>query len=279
MKTFDKISDIRFYIEDLHKQGKRVGFIPTMGALHEGHISLVKRSVNENDITIVSIFVNPIQFNNKTDLEKYPRDLKKDISLIESAGVDVVFVPSVEEMYPEPVTTIYDLGELSTVMEGASRPGHFNGVAIVVHKLFNIINPDNAYFGEKDYQQVLIIKYLVKKYNIPVNIVVCPISREDDGLARSSRNARLTPEMRLAAPFIYAQLKKARQLAETMTAEQVEYEIKDAFTKHQLLKLEYFTVANGDSLTPVNGKITENSYGFITVLAGDVRLIDNIRLI
>lgn len=279
MKTFDKISDIRFYIEDQHKQGKQVGFIPTMGALHEGHISLVNRSVNENDITVVSIFVNPIQFNNKTDLEKYPRDLKKDISLIESAGVDAVFIPSVEEMYPEPVTTIYDLGELSTVMEGASRPGHFNGVAIVVHKLFNIINPDNAYFGEKDYQQVLIIKYLVKKYNIPVHIVVCPINREEDGLARSSRNARLTPEMRLAAPFIYAQLTKAHQLAKTMTAEQVEYEIKDAFTKHQLLKLEYFTVANGDSLNPVNGKIPENSYGFITVLAGDVRLIDNIRLI
>ncbi len=278
MKVFDKIIDINSYIQHQQELDKTIGFVPTMGALHIGHISLVERSVAENDLTVVSIFVNPIQFNNQSDLEKYPRNLQRDKEMLENAGVDVVFIPSVEEMYPEPVTTTYDFGSLSTVMEGEFRPGHFNGVAVVVRKLFEIVMPHKAYFGEKDFQQLQIIKTLVRDLTLPVQIEPCPISREDDGLARSSRNARLTPEMREAAPFIYAQLLEARNKASSMTAEELESWMYDSFSKHQLLELEYFKVANGESLQQRRGKIEQNDYGFIAVYAGEIRLIDNIRL-
>lgn len=279
MRIFEKIADIQSFVLQQRELGKTIGFVPTMGALHIGHISLVKQSVAENDITAVSIFVNPIQFNNPLDLEKYPRDLKSDQEMLEAAGVDVIFVPSVEEMYPKPVTLTYEFGSLSTVMEGEFRPGHFNGVAVVVHKLFEIVMPHRAYFGEKDFQQLQIIKSLVQNLQLPVQIVPCPISREDDGLARSSRNARLTPEMREAAPFIHAQLLKARDYASSMTSEQLEKWMMESFNNHQLLKLEYFTVADGETLQHIQGKIPVNSYGFIAVYAGDIRLIDNIRLI
>lgn len=279
MRTFSRVADINKYIEHVKAMGKSVGFVPTMGALHEGHISLVERSVEENDITVVSIFVNPIQFNNPEDLEKYPRNLDTDLQMLEIAKTDIVFAPTTQEMYPEPVTAKYEFGYLSTIMEGKFRPGHFNGVAVVVHKLFDIVKPDKAYFGEKDYQQLMIIKALVRNYNLPVTIVPCPISREFDGLARSSRNARLTPEMRTAAPFIHQQLLKASEWSHTMTAREVEAAVADAFNNHELLDLEYFTIADGDTLNPIKGKIHENAYGFIAVFAGDVRLIDNIRLI
>lgn len=279
MRVFEKIKDINSFILHKRELGKTIGFVPTMGALHVGHISLVEKSVSENDITVVSIFVNPIQFNNPLDLEKYPRDLKSDQEMLEAAGVDVIFVPSVEEMYPKPVTLTYEFGSLSTVMEGEFRPGHFNGVAVVVHKLFEIVMPHRAYFGEKDFQQLQIIKSLVQNLQLPVQIVPCPISREENGLARSSRNARLSPEMREAAPFIHAQLVKARELAHTMTSEELEHWIQKSFSTHQLLKLEYFTIADGETLSHIKGKIPVNAYGFIAVYAGEIRLIDNIRLI
>lgn len=279
MDVFEKIIDINAYATKAREQGLTIGFVPTMGALHEGHLSLVKKAIAENDIAIVSIFVNPIQFNNPEDLAKYPREIGKDLALLKKEGVHAVFTPSDKEMYPETASDVYDLGTLSTVMEGKFRPGHFNGVALVVHKFFQIIQPQKAYFGEKDYQQLLIIKALVRNYNIPVEIVGCPINREANGLARSSRNSRLSPEMKEAAPFIHQQLVKASQLAKELTAEELENFVILSFEKHPLLKLEYFTIADGSTLNPVKGKITENSYGFITVYAGDIRLIDNIRLI
>lgn len=279
MISFETIAETGNYLTLRKNEGKSVGFVPTMGALHEGHITLVKRSVSENDFTVVSIFVNPIQFNNPNDLAKYPSDLKSDLELLEKAGADLVFIPSVKEMYPEPSTKVYDLGFVTTVMEGKFRPGHFNGVAVVVHKLLDIVKPDRAYFGEKDFQQLLVIKELVRREHIPVEIVPCPISREDDGLARSSRNMRLTPIMRAAAPFIYKQLKKAKEIAPHSTAREVEEAIEKVFSEHPLLELEHFTIADGDTLNPIKGKIPDNAYGFIAVFAGDIRLIDNIRLI
>lgn len=279
MEIFETIAGISNYVSLKKNEGKKVGFVPTMGALHEGHISLVEKSVEENDITVVSIFVNPIQFNNPQDLEKYPRDLDSDIKMLEAANVNAVFTPEVSEMYPEPVNKIYDLGFVTSVMEGEFRPGHFNGVAIVVNKLFDIVKPDSSYFGEKDFQQLMVIRELVKKENIPVKIVGCPISREEDGLARSSRNMRLTPEMRKAAPFIYRQLLSAREMAKNMTASELQSYIVSKFQEHPLLKIEYFTIADGDTLRRVEGAIEKGAYGFIAVYAGDIRLIDNIRLI
>ncbi len=279
MEVFEKISDVQSYVAQKRSNGLTVGFVPTMGALHAGHISLVERSVAENNLTIVSIFVNPIQFNNPDDLAKYPRELEKDLAMLEKAGVDAVFVPDTKEMYPKPVNRHYEFGSLAEVMEGAYRPGHFNGVAIVVHKLFDIVTPHKAYFGEKDYQQLMIIKAMVNNLQLPVEIIACPISRESDGLAMSSRNARLSDEMRLAAPFIYQQLQIAAQKAPELTAENLVRFIVDSFEDQESLNLEYFVVADGDTLQPVKGFITPNAHGFIAVFAGDIRLIDNIRLI
>ncbi|HLN52502.1 MAG TPA: pantoate--beta-alanine ligase [Lentimicrobium sp.] len=280
MIVFERIQEVSSYVNTQRAKQLTIGFVPTMGALHQGHISLVERSVRENDITIVSIFVNPIQFNNPEDLKKYPRNLQQDIEMLEKANVDVVFTPSEKEMYPEENHQLYDLGEFANVMEGAFRPGHFNGVAVVVHKLFDIVKPHKAYFGEKDYQQLQVIKKLVKDHNIPVEIVPCPISRDVDGLALSSRNARLSSKMRDAAPFIYAQLLKAREQAKQpdASAEKIVSFIYDSFAEHPLLKLEYFVVADGSKLQPVTNGLKEDTYGFIAVFAGDIRLIDNIRL-
>ena len=281
MLIFDRINEMTSYTEEKREKGLTVGFVPTMGALHRGHITLVERSVNENDITVVSIFVNPVQFNNPEDLKKYPRNVEKDVEMLAKAGVDAVFTPSEEEMYPEQVTRVYELGDLASVMEGEFRPGHFNGVAVVVHKLLEIVKPHKAYFGEKDYQQLQIIKKLVRDEKLLVEIVPCPISRDHDGLALSSRNERLTHEMREAAPFIHSQLIKARSLANKAdaTAETIIAFIKESFSRHPLLKLEYFVIADGETLKPVSGELKSNNYGFIAVFAGDVRLIDNIRLI
>jgi pantoate--beta-alanine ligase len=275
MRSFNTIKETLSFVQNLREQGLTIGFVPTMGALHPGHISLVEKAVEENDVVICSIFVNPIQFNNPEDLKKYPRNLK----MLLVAGCDAVFVPSVAEMYPEEIHKTYDFGELANVMEGAFRPGHFNGVAIVVHKLFDIALPHRAYFGEKDYQQLQIIKALVRIENLPVEIVPCPISRETDGLARSSRNERLTPEMRAAAPVIYKLLNDAKIMAATHTAAQIISMVEQNFSTHPLLKLEYFSIASGNDLQAVSGKISEGDMGFIAVFAGAIRLIDNIQLI
>jgi len=279
MRLFETITETRSFSEKARISGKTIGFVPTMGALHEGHLSLVRKAKAANDLVIVSIFVNPIQFNNPEDLKKYPRTLDKDLEMLESVGCDVVFYPSEKEMYPEKTGKTYDFGDLATVMEGSFRPGHFNGVAIVVHKLLDITLPHKAYFGEKDYQQLQIIRALVRNERIDVEIVPCPISREADGLARSSRNERLTPQSRRAAPYIHMVLEEAKSLSPAHTAEQIIRFVSMKFKDHPLLKLEYFSIANSETLQPVSGVVLPGSYGFIAVFAGEIRLIDNIKLI
>lgn len=279
MILYNTIQETRTYAIEQRNKELTIGFVPTMGALHPGHISLVERARRENDIVICSIFVNPIQFNNPEDLKKYPRTIENDLEMLKAAGCDAVFVPTVEEMYPEEINKFYDFGKLADVMEGAFRPGHFNGVAIVVKKLFDIALPHRAYFGEKDFQQLQIIKALVEIENLDIEIVPCAISREDDGVARSSRNERLTPEMRAASPFIYQTLKEAKRMATNHSAEEIKAFVEENFKRHALLKLEYFSIGSGTDLQPVSGKISEGDMGFIAVFAGDIRLIDNIRLI
>lgn len=279
MKLFNTIRETRGFAGSLRENGLKIGFVPTMGALHEGHLSLVRKAASENDAVLVSIFVNPIQFNNPEDLKKYPRNLEQDLRLLEPEGCTAVFAPEVSEMYTGEEQKQFDFGPLALVMEGAFRPGHFNGVAVVVDKLFNIAVPHRAYFGEKDYQQLQIIKELARMEHPGIEIVPCPISRESDGLARSSRNERLTAEMRKAAPYIHLVLEEAKNLAGNHTAEEIIKFVTYKFESHPLLRLEYFSIANGETLQPVTGKILTGDRAFIAVFAGEIRLIDNIRLI
>jgi len=279
MLTFDTIQSVKEFLSGKKREGKTTGFVPTMGALHEGHLELMRRAKKENDLLVVSVFVNPIQFNNPEDLEKYPRDLEKDKQLLESVGCDVLFAPGVSEMYPEKeVTEKFDFGKLEQVMEGAFRPGHFNGVAVVVKRLFNIIEPNKAYFGEKDFQQLAIIQKLTEMEKIPVTVVPCPIVRETDGLAMSSRNQRLTPEERKIAPFIYQTLKQAVELKNSMSPNEVKQWVIERFSDKPQFTPEYFEIADDQLLQPVsNWKDSEGVVGFIAVFLGKVRLIDNIR--
>jgi pantoate--beta-alanine ligase len=258
------------------KDGKKLGFVPTMGALHQGHLELVKQAVKENDVVVCSIFVNPIQFNNPDDLKKYPRTFEKDSALLNEEGCDVIFYPSVEEMYPEPVSTVYNFGNLENVMEGKFRPGHFNGVAVVVKKLFDFVLPHCAYFGEKDFQQLAVIKALVKMERMNVEIVPCPIVREDDGLAMSSRNVRLSDEQRKHAPRIYETLVKARNMFPVSSVAEVKQEVVNAIKKEPFMELEYFEISDTETLEPVSeNKPGKAVIGCIAVHMGDVRLIDN----
>ena len=280
MNVFKKISEATHYLENQKKAGKTIGFVPTMGALHDGHLELMRRAKSENDILTVSIFVNPIQFNNPDDLKKYPRDIEKDSKLLESVGCDILFVPDVNEMYPEEVNKTYDFGLLENVMEGAFRSGHFNGVAVVVKKLFEIILPDRAYFGEKDFQQLAIIQKLVEIENLPVKIVPCPIVRESDGLAMSSRNERLTKAERNLAPFIYKMLKSVKEKTSSMTVDEVKLMVENMFRDQPEFTLEYFEIAESINLQPVGSwSKTQGIVAFIAAFLGNVRLIDNIRII
>jgi len=280
MNVFKKISEATHYLENQKKAGKTIGFVPTMGALHDGHLELMRRAKSENDILTVSIFVNPIQFNNPDDLKKYPRDIEKDSKLLESVGCDILFVPDVNEMYPEEVNKTYDFGLLENVMEGAFRSGHFNGVAVVVKKLFEIILPDRAYFGEKDFQQLAIIQKLVEIENLPVKIVPCPIVRESDGLAMSSRNERLTKAERNLAPFIYKMLKSVKEKTSSMTVDEVKLMVENMFRDQPEFTLEYFEIAESINLQPVGSwRKTQGIVAFIAAFLGNVRLIDNIRII
>jgi pantoate--beta-alanine ligase len=280
MKVFDKISTTQDWLQKQKSQGLTVGFVPTMGALHQGHLDLMRRAREQNDILAVSVFVNPIQFNNPEDLEKYPRDLDRDRNLLLEVGCDLLFAPEVGEMYPDKVDKQFDFGPLETVMEGAFRSGHFNGVAVVVEKLFQIIRPDRAYFGEKDFQQLAIIRRLVDMENLDVTIVSCPTVRETDGLAMSSRNERLTAAEREEAPFIYETLQKAKQKAKHMQPDEIRFMVQNMFGDQPDFKLEYFEIAEEENLQPV-GKWPENKAvrGFIAAQLGKVRLIDNMRLI
>jgi len=265
-----------FLTKDREK-GLTVGFVPTMGALHEGHLSLVERAGKENNRVVVSIFVNPTQFNDPRDLERYPRDLEKDINLLSAYKCDYIYNPSVEELYPEPDTRVFDFGNLESVMEGEFRPGHFNGVAQVVSKLLDIVTPDRAYFGLKDFQQLVIIKNLVKQLKLGLEIIPCDIVREADGLAMSSRNMLLTREHRMAAPLIFQTLKEARKLARRMSVEEVKEWVIRKIDSDPLLKVEYFDIVDDEELRPVGSWDNPvRKVGCIAVFAGEIRLIDNV---
>lgn len=276
MKVIHTIKDLQAELSVLKAQGKKVGLVPTMGALHAGHASLVKRSVNENEVTVVSVFVNPTQFNDKNDLVKYPRTLDADCKLLEACGATYAFAPSVEEMYPEPDTRQFSYAPLDTVMEGAFRPGHFNGVCQIVSKLFEAVKPHRAYFGEKDFQQLAIIREMVRQMQFDLEIVGCPIVREEDGLALSSRNARLSAEERENALKISQTLFKSRTFAATHTVSETLKFVEDAIAAVPGLRLEYFEIVDGNTLQKVdNWNQTSYVVGCITVFCGDVRLIDN----
>ena len=280
MQLINTNKDLKTYLAGL-SESTSVGLVPTMGALHSGHISLVERSVRENDITIVSIFVNPTQFNNKEDLEKYPNTLEADISLLSSVTENLlVFAPSATEMYANQISSkSYNFEGLEQVMEGEFRPGHFDGVGTIVEKLLRLVSPHKAYFGEKDFQQLQIIKKLVRITNIDVEIVGCPIVRESNGLAMSSRNQRLSKDQRKEAGFIYQTLKAAKKEFGTKSADYVMDWVRKEFETHPNLKLEYIKIADVDQLQAVTAKNSSQEYrAFIAVYLGDVRLIDNIAL-
>lgn len=281
MKIFNKKLDLQQFLAPFYLEKKAVGLVPTMGALHEGHLSLIQKALSENDIVVVSIFVNPTQFNNAEDLEKYPRNLSGDIKTIERLSQEVViFAPEISEMYEStPKAISFDFGGLDKVMEGKFREGHFQGVATIVEKLFELVKPTRAYFGEKDYQQILIIKSMLKQRKLPVTLVPCPIVREKSGLAMSSRNERLSPEGRKQAAFIYSVLQEAQKLFTTASVAEVEAFVKEQFSQKEGFDLEYFTITKADTLEEITEKDPSESYrAFITVYVEGVRLIDNIAL-
>lgn len=281
MKIFNKKLDLQQFLAPFYLEKKAVGLVPTMGALHEGHLSLIQKALSENDIVVVSIFVNPTQFNNAEDLEKYPRNLSGDIKTIERLSQEVViFAPEISEMYEStPKAISFDFGGLDKVMEGKFREGHFQGVATIVEKLFELVKPTRAYFGEKDYQQILIIKSMLEQRKLPVTLVPCPIVREKSGLAMSSRNERLSSEGRKKAAFIYSVLQEAQKLFATASVAEVESFVKKQFSQKEGFDLEYFTITKADTLEEVKEKKSTESYrAFITVYVEGVRLIDNIAL-
>ena len=280
MQVFHKIVELQNKLFEDRKNGKSVGLVPTMGALHEGHASSVKKSVKDNDITVVSVFVNPTQFNDPKDLSSYPRDIEADCKLLEEVGADYVFTPSVEEMYPTPDTRHFEFPPISTVMEGAHRPGHFNGVCQVVSRLFYITRPDKAYFGEKDWQQIAVVKAMVRSLNLNVKIVECPIIRDTDGLARSSRNALLSADEREIAPNIFKALKESIEYSKKHNINETHDYVVEKINSVNGLEVEYFEIVDGNTLQRVSDwNDSEYIVGCITVYCGKrpVRLIDHIK--
>ena len=279
MKLFRSIVELQNELFEVRKEGKTVGLVPTMGALHEGHASLVRRSVAENGVTVVSVFLNPTQFNDKKDLERYPRTLDADCRLLEECGADYVLAPSVEEMYPMPDKRQFDFPPVTTVMEGAHRPGHFNGVCQVVSRLFYIVRPDRAYFGEKDWQQIAVVKALVRYLGLKLQIVECETVREADGLAKSSRNTLLSADERKIAPKIYEALKASLEYAKTHTLQETHDKVVDDINAVDGLGVEYFSIVDGNTLLDVkNWEDSDYIAGCITVYCGKtpIRLIDHI---
>ena len=280
MIVLRKITELQNSLFDERKAGHSVGLVPTMGALHEGHASLVRRCVAENDVTVVSVFVNPTQFNDKNDLKNYPRTLEADCKLLEDCGATYVFAPTVEEMYPTPDSRHFEYPPVSTVMEGAHRPGHFNGVCQVVSRLFYIVKPDRAYFGEKDWQQIAVIKAMVKHLNINVEIVECDIVRDSDGLARSSRNTLLAKDERAIAPNIYKALKESIDYAKSHSVKDTHDKVVNDINATNGLEVEYFSIVDGNTLLDINDwNETDHAVGCITVYCGKtpIRLIDHIK--
>ncbi|CAM1351564.1 pantoate--beta-alanine ligase [Tenacibaculum halocynthiae] len=280
MNIFNTKLELKAFLAEQKERAKSIGFVPTMGALHQGHLSLVKRAKEKNDLVVVSIFVNPTQFDSNEDLKKYPQTLKNDKELLESVACDVLFVPSVEEIYDNNISSEkFNFDGLEHEMEGKFREGHFDGVGTIVKALLEIVMPNTAYFGKKDFQQLQIVKKLAEKYDLPVKIKGRPIYRENDGLAMSSRNARLTKEHREIAPFIYKTLKKAKKKFGAKNIEELTKWVKKQFKKEPLLELEYFTIADEKTLqTPKKIEAKKKYRAFIAVFAGDIRLIDNVGL-
>lgn len=294
MITLTRIQELQNQLNIVRKDRKSVGFVPTMGALHQGHLELIKKSKKDNNITVCSIFVNPTQFNDLNDLDKYPRTLENDSKLLEKVNCDILFAPEVTEMYSDKELDLkrkkiedrswtegksIDFGSLDKVMEGAQRPGHFNGVAQVVSKLFRIVMPDNAYFGQKDFQQLAVIRSMTKQLGLPVKIIPFPIVREDDGLAMSSRNVRLTEQERKVAPLISQTLARVKELQKEYSIDDLKAFVKKQIAAEPIMKLEYFEISDADSLQPIN-KYSEakSAVACVAVKLGNVRLIDNILL-
>ena len=279
MKVLKSKKTLIDYVERQREMGKKIGFAPTMGALHQGHLSLYKAAKKENDEVISSIFVNPTQFNNPDDFQKYPKTLEKDIELLEKAGVDAVYVPNVDEMYPDGLNSKkYDFEGLENEMEGKYRPGHFDGVGTIVEELFRQVQPHNAYFGEKDYQQLAIIKKMIEKTKLPVKIHGVPTLREEDGLAMSSRNVRLTETQRKEATIIYETLTKVKEWFKVISLEEIKQKVTDIF-RNSNFELEYFVIADEETLKEANAIDENREYrAFIVAYAGEVRLIDNMHL-
>lgn len=282
MKILRTVSDLQSFSRQAKAQGKSLGLVPTMGALHAGHISLMKEARKGCDTVVASVFVNPTQFNNKEDLATYPRTEEADCRLLEKAGVDAAFIPAVEEVYPADENAaaahVFDLGEVAEVMEGAFRPGHFQGVAQIVSRLMRWANPDRAYFGEKDFQQIAVIRRMVSTEKIPVEIVACPILREADGLALSSRNVRLSAEARNVAPGIYRTLRESVEYSQSHSVEATRSHVESAINALPLCEVEYFAIVDSLSMQPVSDWNSPNgTQGCVTVYCGGVRLIDNIN--
>ena len=278
MNIVNKISELRLALDECRGRGCSIGLVPTMGALHEGHASLVRRSVAENDVTVVSVFLNPTQFNDPKDLERYPRTLEADCELLDACGADIVFAPGVEEIYPEPDTRCFSYPPTDSVMEGAMRPGHFNGVCQIVSKLFSYVEPDKAYFGEKDYQQIAVIRRMVADLGFGLEIGPCPVIRQSDGLAMSSRNTLLSDEERQTAANIYRVLNESRTLG--LTVQQTHDYVVNEIDAIPMLEVQYFNIVDGDTLADVSSwDEAQSIVGCITVFCGEkpIRLIDHIR--
>lgn len=279
MQIIRTVEQLRKAVDAAKSDKKTIGLVPTMGALHEGHISLVEQARRDNDIVVVSVFVNPTQFNNANDLKTYPRTEEADCQKLEAAGVDIAFVPTVEEVYPEPDTRQFDLGPVASVMEGAMRPGHFNGVAQIVSRLFSFVHPDKAYFGEKDFQQIAVIRRMVELEGFELEIVPCPIERAADGLALSSRNVRLSEHQREVAPAIHRILEDSLEWARTCSVAETERRVKEVINAYPEMEVEYYTIVDRRTMQPVGEWPVEGegTVGCVTVYLGDVRLIDNIK--
>ena len=278
MEVIRTVSELKQRVAAQRTQGKTIGLVPTMGALHAGHISLMEQARKDNDIVVVSVFVNPTQFNNPEDLRTYPRTEEADCVKMEVANVDIAFIPSVEEVYPEPDTRTFDLGPVAEVMEGPMRPGHFNGVAQIVSKLFYMVEPDRAYFDEKDFQQIAVIRRMVEIEGFNIEIIDCPIKREDDGLAMSSRNVRLTPEQRQIAPSINKALVASLDFAKSHSVEETKQSVISEINAQPEMEVEYYEIVNAATMQPIsNWEDAPVAVGCITVYCGEVRLIDNIK--
>lgn len=280
MKVIRTVEELKSVVGALKAEGKSVGLVPTMGALHDGHVSLMEKARGDNDVVVVSVFVNPTQFNNPDDLRTYPRTEEADCARMRDAGVDIAFIPSVEEIYPEPDNRVFDLGKVAEVMEGAMRPGHFNGVAQIVSKLFRMVEPTRAYFGEKDFQQIAVIRRMVELEKFPIEIIDCPICREDDGLAMSSRNVRLTAENRAVAPAIHRILKKSVEWARDHSLDDTRRLVVEELDAYPQMEVEYYEIVDPLTMQPLKEWSTPHNgqaVGCITCYCGDVRLIDNIK--